>query len=162
TACWLPGCRPSMIVPSHPRHPPVPETAMHRHLAALLIVATLPALGRTAEPGSVGASGKLADELAKLDARVIELGTVRERPLASVRARDAGAALREATLADLRAWEQVKDRASWERFRDARLQALRAALGSYPPVPASVKMLVTGSHEGDGYRVDNVAFASRP
>jgi dienelactone hydrolase len=140
---------------------------MRRRLAVLFIaLVTCPAMASSGEPasapGAAGAPGKLAEELAKLDSRVIELGTVRERPLAGMLARDVRAALREANHTDTRAWEQVKDRAGWERFRDARLQALRASLGQYPPAPASVNVQVTATHEGEGYRVDNVVFASRP
>ncbi|OAI45398.1 hypothetical protein AYO44_12900 [Planctomycetaceae bacterium SCGC AG-212-F19] len=126
-------------------------------LRVLLAFGMSPGVLFAAEP-----PGKLADELAKIDARVIVLGTVREPPLAGMLPRDARAALREANRADARAWEQVKDRADWERFRDARLQALRAALGQFPPVPTAVKSRVTRTLEGDGYRLDNVVFESRP
>ena len=107
-------------------------------------------------------AGKLAEQLAKFDGRVIELGTVRQPPLAPMLANDARAGLREANQADRRAWEQVKNRAEWERFRDARLQALRTTLGQYPAPAKAIKQRVTRTLEGDGYRVDNLVFESRP
>jgi dienelactone hydrolase len=104
----------------------------------------------------------LATGLRKLESRVIVLGAVREPPLAPMLARDARAALRAANEADAEAWEKVKSRADWERFRDARVQSLRAALGQFPPAPKTVKVRVTRSLEGDGYRVDNLVYESRP
>ena len=85
---------------------------MRRRLAVLLVAfVTCPATTSSSEPasapGAAGAPGMLAEELAKLDSRVIELGTVRERPLAGMLARDVRAALREANHTDTRAWEQV-------------------------------------------------------
>jgi dienelactone hydrolase len=123
-----------------------------------LLVAT--GAGRAAEPTKP--AGELAGKLAQLDGRVIVLGTVREPPLAPMLARDLRAALREANLADARAWEQVKDRADWERFRDERIKALRASLGQFPPAPKDVKVRISRSLQGDGYRVDNIVFESRP
>jgi len=113
-----------------------------------------------AQPGA--AAGALAAQLAKLDGRVIELGTVRQPPLAPMLANDARAGLREANQADRRAWEQVTTRAEWEKFRDARLQALRTALGQFPPAPKGLKLRVTGALTGDGYRVANLVFESQP
>src|SRR5262245_47970845 len=77
----------------------------------------------------------LAAQLRQLDARVILQGTIRGAPLAPMLARDLQAGLRAANQRETRAWDGVKTRADWERFRDLRLQALRAALGSFPPAP---------------------------
>ena len=104
----------------------------------------------------------LADGVRQFDARVIVLGKVRENPLAAMLARDARADLRAANLRDAKAWEAVKTRADWEAFRDARLQALRSALGSFPPPPKDLKARVTRTQRGDGYAVDNIVFESRP
>jgi dienelactone hydrolase len=104
----------------------------------------------------------LPKQLRDLDGRVIVLGTVRQPPLAGMLARDVEARLRAANRADRRAWETVKTRADWEQFREQRLQALRASLGDFPPVPTDLKVRRTGSLEGDGYRVDNLVFQSRP
>jgi dienelactone hydrolase len=60
------------------------------------------------------------------------------------------------------AWEQVKTRADWERFRDLRLQDLRKSLGRLPTASGPPKALVTRQLEGDGYRIENLVFESRP
>jgi cephalosporin-C deacetylase-like acetyl esterase len=104
----------------------------------------------------------LADALREFDSRVIVVGKVRENPLASMLARDARADLRAANLRDAKAWEPVKTKADWEAFRDSRLQALRASLGTFPPPPKDLKVRVTRTHRGDGYAVDNIVFESRP
>ncbi|MBY0527402.1 MAG: hypothetical protein K2R98_28660 [Gemmataceae bacterium] len=112
---------------------------------------------------SVHAQDKeLMDLLRGLDARVIVRGQVRQPPMASMLSRDAEAGLRLANRADQKAWEEVKTRSDWERFRDRRLQALRGSLGQFPPVPKDLKLRVTGSLDGDGYRVDRLVFQTRP
>jgi hypothetical protein len=106
--------------------------------------------------------GQFAQQLRELDARVIELGKVRQPPLAAIWSRDVASRLRLANLADQEAWAQVKNPADWERYRDVRLQALRTSLGRFPTVPKSINVRITNSHEGDGYRVENLVYESRP
>jgi cephalosporin-C deacetylase-like acetyl esterase len=107
--------------------------------------------------------GQLAEKLRGLDARVIVVGTVKgESPLASMLGREVRAGLRSANLADAKAWEEVKTRADWERFRDKRLAALRASLGDFPEQVKSVKPRIARTLEGDGYGVDNLVYESRP
>jgi hypothetical protein len=113
-------------------------------------------------PLAVRADDDLAELLGNLDAGVIVRGQVRVQPLASMLARDVEARLRQANRADSQAWDKVQTRADWERFRDVRVQALRDSLGAWPAVPKDLKARVTGSHEGDGYVVDNLVYPSRP
>lgn len=105
---------------------------------------------------------ELVERLRGLDARVIVRGKVRQPPLATMLASDVQARLHMANRVDARAWDLVRTRADWERFRAARLAALRSALGEFPPVPRDLKVRSTGRHEGDGYQVDNLVFESRP
>src|SRR5271156_3252947 len=97
-----------------------------RSTLILAVAVTLPCAARAAEPD-------LADALRGLEARVIVRGQVRQPPLASMLSRDAEAGLSLANAADRKAWEEVKTRTDWERFRDVRLQALRTSLGQFPP-----------------------------
>lgn len=60
------------------------------------------------------------------------------------------------------AWRQVRSREDWERFRDPRVAALRRSLGEFPEIPADLKVLVTGTLAGAGYRIENLLFESRP
>ena len=75
---------------------------------------------------------------------------------------DCRARLRAANRRDAAAWAKVQSLADWERFRDARLKALRASLGSFPPEPKALDVEVTKTLEGDGHRVECLVFESRP
>lgn len=63
---------------------------------------------------------------------------------------------------DFEAWKAVRSREDWERFRAPRLRALRASLGTFPPVPSDLKVRITGTLEGEGYRIEKLVFQSRP
>lgn len=77
-------------------------------------------------------------------------------------ARDVRNRLQAAGERENQAWHQVNDRAGWEKFRDARLQALRASLGQYPDPPSDLHMRVTRTLEGEGYRIENLVYETRP
>ncbi len=104
----------------------------------------------------------LSKQLRELDGRVLVLGTVRQPPLAGMMSRHAEARLRVANRVDRDAWSKVKSLADWEALRVARLRSLQKSLGTFPPVPSDLNVRVTGSHFGDGFRVDNLVFVSRP
>jgi dienelactone hydrolase len=59
-------------------------------------------------------------------------------------------------------WRTIKNRAQWEQFRKQKVAALRASLGDFPQPPKKLNRVVTGTVEGDGYTIENVAFESRP
>ena len=110
----------------------------------------------------LAAQADLAKRLRELDSKVIVVGTVRQQPLASMLARDAEARLRIANQTDRKAWEQVKTKADWERFRDTRIRAMRASLGEFPGPPADLKLRVTKTLQGAGFEIDNVVYQTRP
>jgi len=68
----------------------------------------------------------------------------------------------QAVLAERRAWEQIASREDWERFRDERVRAFRASVGAFPPERPPLEARVTARHTGDGYRLENVVWQSRP
>src|SRR5688500_8297682 len=74
---------------------------------------------------------------------------------------DARARIRAANERESRAWTELRTREDWERYRDVRLKALRDSLGVAPEA-AELRPRVTRTIEGDGYRIENVAFESRP
>jgi dienelactone hydrolase len=63
---------------------------------------------------------------------------------------------------DREAWGKVTSREQWEAFRDARINALRESLGTWPEVPKSVPTRVTRTIDAAGYRIDNLLYESRP
>lgn len=104
----------------------------------------------------------LADALREFDARIIAVGKLRDNPLASMLARDAKAALREANQRSLNLWSKVNTQADWEAFRDVRIKRLRQSLGVFPTPAKDVDVRVTRTRTHDEYKVDNIVFESRP
>jgi dienelactone hydrolase len=104
----------------------------------------------------------LATQLRALNSEVIPRGGDQAKRLTQMVSRDIRGRLQAANRRETRAWREVKTCAAWERFRDVRLQALRESLGQCPPVPTDLKVRVTGTLQGDGYRIDNLVFESRP
>ena len=77
-------------------------------------------------------------------------------------ARDVRARLQAANQRESQAWSAITSRADWEKYRDPRLVALRASLGRFPAPPANLQVRVTRSLAGDGFRIENLVFVSRP
>jgi dienelactone hydrolase len=109
------------------------------------------------------ARSETATWLRRLDGRVIPTeGGTAEEP-AGMLARDARSRLRAANMRENRAWEAVTSRDDWEAFRAPRLRALRESLGPPRAEPtAPPRVIVAQSLQGDGYRIENLAFESRP
>jgi dienelactone hydrolase len=115
----------------------------------------------------VGASGEdttdaLATQLRGLDGTVLPAEQAKVKPPAQMLAQDVRARREAVNQRETRAWHGLQTRADWERYRDPRLQALRESLGPLPPVPADLKARVTRTLEGNGFRIANVVFESRP
>jgi cephalosporin-C deacetylase-like acetyl esterase len=108
------------------------------------------------------AENDLAAQLRDLDANIFPPDDAAVKELPRMLARDVRSRMQAANLRENQAWQAVKTRADWEQFRDVRLQALREALGRFPPVPKALKVRVTRTLEGDGYRIENLVFESRP
>lgn len=67
-----------------------------------------------------------------------------------------------AALDERRAWEQVRARADWERFRDSRIAALKRSFGPFPertPLHAEVTRRIDLGH---GFVIENLIFEPRP
>lgn len=67
----------------------------------------------------------------------------------------------ESLTSEKQAWGQVKTVEDWQRFRDPRLESLRADLGKFPPhCPLNTR--VTSEYQDKGYRRQNLAYQSQP
>ena len=75
---------------------------------------------------------------------------------------DAQRRMKEANLRESKAFAAVTTKAQWEKFRDIRIQALRESLGPFPEVPNAMRIVATKKLYGDGYRIHNVVYESRP
>jgi dienelactone hydrolase len=126
--------------------------------ALVLALAALRGLG----PAAHAAENDLAEQVAKLDGTVLPVDGDEGKQPTRMLAQDVQARLREANRRESRAWQQIRTRADWEKFRDVRLQALRASLGTFPPVPKDLKVRVLRTLDGDGYCIENLTFESRP
>ncbi|MGH7173113.1 MAG: dienelactone hydrolase family protein, partial [Gemmataceae bacterium] len=103
-----------------------------------------------------------AAQLRSLDGHVYPRDDDKAKERARMLSRDVRGRLQAASVRENRAWQQVKDRAGWEKFRDARLHALRASLGQFPDPPKDLHVRVTRTLEGDGYRIENLVYETRP
>jgi cephalosporin-C deacetylase-like acetyl esterase len=113
--------------------------------------------------GSVGllpAEEKLASRLARLEAVVAP--AEERQALTNMVSADIQRRRQELNDRNTAAWMKVTDRRSWEQFRTPILAALKESLGHYPPPPASLNLRVMATVPGDGFRIDNVVFESRP
>ena len=72
------------------------------------------------------------------------------------------ARLKAANTRESKAWLALKDKDDWEKYRDVRIEALRASLGRFPEPPGNLNVRVRKTLHGDGFQIDNLTFASRP
>src|SRR5204863_5853280 len=98
----------------------------------------------------------LASRLRDMSAKVLEA------PQPQMIESDASVRLKEANRRESQAWGEIKSKADWERYRDARIKALRESLGAEEAVPKDLKVRVTKTLEGRGHKVENLIFESRP
>lgn len=104
--------------------------------------------------------GKLAEQLRNLPSNVLP---EEERESAAGAIPDhLQRRLRTANRRSSAAWKAVKTRDDWRRFRDKKLRLLRQALGPPSEEPGDLRLQVTATVGGDGYRVRNLVFQSRP
>ena len=106
------------------------------------------------------ARADLADDLRGLNATVLKGDEAKEA--ATLLQSDARARRNAANARESEAWGKIDSRADWEKYRDERLEALQKSLGTFPDPPAKLNVRVTGKLDGDGYRIENVVFESRP
>ncbi len=104
----------------------------------------------------------LAGELSALDSRVWSPLYRRHRAVRNMVRTHQRERAERAILAERAAWEEIRTREDWERFRAERLPRLREAAGSFPDKRPSLNVRVSARHEGEGYRLENVVYQSRP
>jgi cephalosporin-C deacetylase-like acetyl esterase len=98
----------------------------------------------------------LAAQLRELDSKVLPA----EQP--RMISRDAHARIEAANRRESEAWGKITTREQWEAYRDSRVTALRESLGAKETAPQDLKVRVTKTLEGQGHRIENLVFESRP
>jgi dienelactone hydrolase len=135
---------------------------MRRTGLSLLVLFSFLSASQGQEAGNSKAESDLAHRLRKVDGHVFPEASDQAKQLRRMLAEDVRAGLRAANQRETKAWRTVQNRMDWERFRDVRIQALRQSLGQFPAVPRDLKVRITPTLSGDGYRIDNLVFESRP
>jgi cephalosporin-C deacetylase-like acetyl esterase len=64
---------------------------------------------------------------------------------------------------EAKAWAKIKTKEDWEKFRDAKMEFLKPTWQSEGPMPPDdLHLKITRTFQGDGYRIENLVFESRP
>ncbi|MCS6850812.1 MAG: hypothetical protein NZ700_06545 [Gemmataceae bacterium] len=109
-----------------------------------------------------GAEPDLAAALPQLPSQVFSKAEAQERQLDQMLSRDIRRRRDAANQRETQAWRTLQSRADRERYRDARLSALKASLGTLPSTSSELQLRITRTLDGDGFRIENVIFQSRP
>ena len=72
------------------------------------------------------------------------------------------ARVEKAAQSERQAWERVKSVKDWEQFRDPRISALKASLGTFPERTPLRSAVTRRIDYGDGFVLENLVFESRP
>jgi dienelactone hydrolase len=100
--------------------------------------------------------GDLVAQLRKVEADFLETDH------SGMLSADARARIRAANQRENKLWSAIATKADWEKYRHLRLAALRESLGRFPEPPRDLKVQVVRALDGDGYRIENMVFESRP
>lgn len=99
--------------------------------------------------------------LSYVPSRVLSAGQRKEMAIPKMLDRN----IHDRTLKILQAertdWERVRTLRDWENFRDPKLTALAASLGTFPP-RRPLDARVIKQYRGDGYRREDLVYQSRP
>ena len=103
---------------------------------------------------------RLAELIKNLDAQIVpsdQRDEMRSMVRSNLRRR-----VQEANDRSREQWSKIETREQWEAFRNPRIEALRRSLGDFPDPPKRLNLRVTGKLDGDGYRIENVVYETRP
>jgi hypothetical protein len=120
----------------------------------ILLLAFLPQLGCTS------AQTQLPQELERIDSRVLLESSPEER--GKMLAECGRKRIAQANQRSSREWQAITRGGQWEQFLKVRLEALRSSLGDFPELSGAPASHVSKTLSGDGFRVENLVFESRP
>lgn len=101
-------------------------------------------------------SDDLAAKLRELDGRVLP----EEQP--KMLSRDARLRIQAANRRESEAWAKVTTHADWQKYQQERIRALEKSLGVPSDLPSDLRLQTTRTLEGEGYRILNLVYQSRP
>lgn len=120
----------------------------------------IPLLAFLPQLGSTSAQTQLAQELARIDSRVLLESSPEE--LGEMLADYGRKRIAQANQRSSREWHTITSRGQWEQFVRVRLEALRDSLGDLPEVSGAPSVHLSKTLSGDGFQVENLVFESRP
>src|SRR5262245_19894908 len=126
---------------------PSRRTSIRGLLLGVLVVGTA-----SFAAGDDAAISKIAPEVLSKAQRGEAVGMVE---------RDIRRRMDEANARNRDEWSKIKSRADWEQYRDERIARLRRSLGDYQQ-PAKPAARVTSVVKGEGFKVENLVYESRP
>lgn len=104
---------------------------------------------------------KLSEPITLVDAQVLSAEERKKLNLTAMVDRHVRRRTRNIIEAEKRARDEIQTRSDWESFRDLRLKALAASLGTFPQRNPLLTR-VTKEFAGHGYRRQDLAYQSRP
>lgn len=104
----------------------------------------------------------LAGQLAGLDSEVFSPVERTYLRLPGMLERQLEGRVERLAMQEHREWLTVESLPQWQQFRDRRVERLKAALGEFPARRAPLECRESSVHHGEGYRLHNLAFQSRP
>jgi cephalosporin-C deacetylase-like acetyl esterase len=116
-------------------------------------------------PFSAGAEDDLAAKLRGLDGTVLKADDFKDAPLNQMLSRDASRRRKEVNASDLKAWQEIKTKDDWEKFRDVRIKALKESLGTFPDPKKKVEVRIIDRKVVFAEKfliIHNIIFESRP
>ena len=117
----------------------------------------------SAQTSSLHAADELSQALRESSPRV--LSDAQRQEAATMVNRDLRRRRDAANRRNRTEWKAIMNRKDWEAYRDVRLRRLRTSLGRLLATGKKSKKLnvrVTGTVKGDGFRIENVLYESRP
>jgi cephalosporin-C deacetylase-like acetyl esterase len=108
------------------------------------------------------ASDAVSDQLASLPHNVWNASERKTLGVDQMWEKSLAVRVQGAALAESRAWENVHSLADWQKFRDPRIVALKASLGTFPERTALHTSVTRRLEYGDGFVLENLIYESRP
>ncbi len=105
---------------------------------------------------------KLAEQLRKLDPNVLPQDEESRRKHQRALHEYVRKGLTRANHASTHEWRAVETKADWEAFRAKRLASMRKRIARFPEPPKQLRYRVTKTMDGDGFKIRNVVYESRP
>lgn len=136
------------------------DDGVFRRVALASLVVFLVILSLAGQPDAT--TSQLSRALAELSPDVFPPQTQEAQRLRQAWPELLREGLQQANRRSSQVWRNLRGRADWEQFRREKLAQLRQALAIPESPPPAPRIVVTGGIRGEGYRVENLLYESRP